>query len=46
LSPGLLRFGEYLSKFYSGRRMWRAFDLLAPSLKLEADYGDLRRDAP
>lgn len=36
--------GEYGSKFYSGRRMWRGLSLMAPSLDLPADYDNIRYD--
>lgn len=38
--------GEYLHKFYSGRRVWGALHMLAPSLRLSPDYGEWRKDAP
>ena len=38
--------GEYAHKYYSGRRVWGAFRLINPSLKLSPEYGDLRLDAP
>merc|ERR1719361_3105942 len=38
--------GEYLNKYYSGRRMWRALDLVAPSLGLKAHYDDIINKAP
>lgn len=34
--------GEYAHKYYSGRRMWGGFRRAAPSLKLPADYDDIR----
>ena len=35
-------YGEYTHKYYSGRRVWGAFRLLKPSLKLDPNYEDLR----
>ena len=32
--------------FYCGRRQWRALSLLAPSLDLNPEYGDLLNDTP
>ena len=36
--------GEYLSKYYSGRRMWDGYRRFKPSLKLPEEYGSLRYD--
>ena len=33
-------------KYASGRRMWYAYSLLAPSVKLPSEYGNLIADAP
>lgn len=37
--------GEYAHKYYSGRRMWRGFQMASPSLSLPADYEDIRYKA-
>jgi len=36
--------GEYDHKFYSGRRMWGAYHLAAPSKQFSPDYVDLQSD--
>jgi len=38
--------GEYLHKYYSGRRVWGAYHILAPSADLPAEYEEWRRDSP
>ena len=41
--------GEYGSKYYAGRRVWRALSLLGSpeaAAALPAEYGDFESDAP
>lgn len=38
--------GEYLHKYYSGRRVWGAYRMLAPSRELPAEYSEWRSSRP
>lgn len=38
--------GEYAHKYYSGRRVWGAYRLLAPSVDLPSEYGEYRKSRP
>jgi dipeptidase len=38
--------GEYLHKYYSGRRVWGAYAMLAPSAHLPVEYGEWRESRP
>eukprot|EP00957_Ditylum_brightwellii_P083859 6373829-Ditylum_brightwellii.AAC.1 len=43
---GIYSDGESSHKFYNGRRMWRAYNLVAPSLQLPYEYEDLKIASP
>jgi dipeptidase len=51
-SDGLLDFtkvysdGEYAHKFYSGRRVWGVYNLLAPAQQFSPDYAEWRASKP
>eukprot|EP00287_Rhodomonas_sp_CCMP768_P014540 CAMPEP_0196758138 /NCGR_PEP_ID=MMETSP1091-20130531/104028_1 /TAXON_ID=302021 /ORGANISM="Rhodomonas sp., Strain CCMP768" /LENGTH=673 /DNA_ID=CAMNT_0042106941 /DNA_START=15 /DNA_END=2036 /DNA_ORIENTATION=- len=38
--------GEYVHKYYCGRRLWRAYSLLDPSQEFPSEYDDLRKASP
>ena len=38
--------GEYDHKYYTGRRLWRAYELLVPGTKLEPMYAEYRTSRP
>ncbi len=38
--------GEYAHKYYSGRRVWAAYHMLAPSLNFSPEYDEWRKSKP